>query len=116
DKLALENVPDISTERTWTGRSVETLLQCFSGLERVRARYKVGFRILCRMADVLDGHSDFLESSEDEEGQLQRLLEEEAQIWDEEQMRKNLGYLERSSGRSTCATRDLHLCEWCAEA
>lgn len=94
DKLALENVPDISTERTWTGRSVETLLQCFSGLERVRARYKVGFRILCRMADVLDGHSDFLESSEDEEGQLQRLLEEEAQIWDEEQMRKNLGYLD----------------------
>lgn len=61
DKLALENVPDISTERTWTGRSVETLLQCFSGLERVRARYKVGFRILCRMADVLDCHSDFLD-------------------------------------------------------
>lgn len=100
DKFALENVPDISVERTWTGRSVETLLQAFSGLDRVRARHKVAFRILSRMADVLDGHSDFVDangSTEDQEEEWnlhERLMEEETKPWDEEKMRKNLAYLD----------------------
>lgn len=99
DRFTLD-MPDISVERTWTGRSVETLLQCFSGLDRVRARYKVALRVLCRMADVLDGHSDFQDangSTEDQEAEEDlhlRLMEEEAKPWDEEKMRKNLAYLD----------------------
>ncbi|CAJ1330298.1 unnamed protein product [Effrenium voratum] len=102
DALGLD-IPDISAERTWTGRSVETLLLCLTGPERLKANSKVTFRVISRMADVLDGHSDFLERprassdpemEKDAEKLHTRLMAEEAKPWDEEAMRKRLGFLD----------------------
>jgi len=50
--------PDITIERTWTGRTVETLLRALAGPYRVKARGKTAFRIVARIADVLEGRTD----------------------------------------------------------
>merc|ERR1712100_1006447 len=89
---------EIIIERCWTGRSVESLLQCFIGQDKVRVYHKVSFRVAQRLADVLDGRSDLIEMAS-EDGRKRPphyhdLARREAAMWDDERVAKNMRYLD----------------------
>ena len=44
-------------ERSWTGRSIESLLCVVNGTQAVPPLSKVMFRVVARIADVLEGRS-----------------------------------------------------------
>eukprot|EP00927_Polykrikos_kofoidii_P047019 TRINITY_DN41113_c0_g1_i1.p1 TRINITY_DN41113_c0_g1~~TRINITY_DN41113_c0_g1_i1.p1 ORF type:complete len:1734 (+),score=288.09 TRINITY_DN41113_c0_g1_i1:173-5203(+) len=58
DSIGLPTGRDICCENTWTGRSVDVLLQSISGPNPVKPRGRVAYRLLARTADVLQGQSD----------------------------------------------------------
>jgi len=76
--------PDIMVECTWTGRSVETLLECLAGVERVRANCKVAYRVIRRIADVLTG------VPEDDEDRRNVDAATECEMWEEGKMKSGL--------------------------
>lgn len=89
---------EIIIERTWTGRSVEALLLCFAGQDRVEVTGKVGFRVAQRLADVLDGRSDLIEMAS-EDGRKRPphyhdMARRESVMWDDVRVAKNMQYLD----------------------
>jgi len=91
DDLHAPTSADVCAERTWTGRSVETLMQCFTGKEKLKARGKVAFRILVRVADILEGRSDSIRT--EEEITCMTLANEELKMWDEAKTKRELKML-----------------------
>jgi len=53
---------DILIERTWTGRNLEALLSCLGSRDRLDVYSRQAFRVVARVADVLEGRSDSLDS------------------------------------------------------
>lgn len=53
-----ESFIPIEVEQTWSGRFLENLLQCTSGNEALMAYHMVSYRIISRMADVLQGKKE----------------------------------------------------------
>lgn len=90
DQLHTFQNEDIGAEGSWTGRSVETLLQCISGSERLNARGKVAYRVLCRIADCLEGKSDKPGEDEIEDRPSREMAAEEVKMWDEARMKRDL--------------------------
>ncbi|KAL8433876.1 hypothetical protein ACSSS7_003537 [Eimeria intestinalis] len=56
---------DVILERTWTGRDVSILMSCLSGLNKLNVKKKVAFRVLCRLADIIEGWPDTPEVGKD---------------------------------------------------
>lgn len=104
---------DIPMERTWTGRSVELLLR---SLLKLLPASKVAFRIFARLADVLEGQSDWLEQEQKQEQEqeqrhevpecddefsqwsCQNLAAAESEMWDDDVIKRkceNLDDIER---------------------
>jgi len=93
-------IPDISIERTWSGRSVEALLMTLSGPDRLRPRGKVALRVISRIADILQGE---VESPKQDErsGEVdvapppeyltEMLAKAEAGLWQEDDMKRRQG-------------------------
>lgn len=54
----LDDAFEVLAEKTWTGRSVPALLQCLYGVHRLTPKKKVCFRVIQRLADVLQGVTD----------------------------------------------------------
>ncbi|CBZ50107.1 hypothetical protein NCLIV_005830 [Neospora caninum Liverpool] len=84
---------DVAVERTWTGREMKFLLLNLSGLERVDVRMKLAFRLLSRIADVLEGHPDHLDARE-EQISLSFLAKREQNMWDDAETRRRQMYLD----------------------
>ncbi|PFH35368.1 leucine rich repeat-containing protein [Besnoitia besnoiti] len=84
---------DVAIERSWTGRDMKILLLNLSGLERCNVRMKVAFRLLSRMADVLEGHPDTFDAREDQIS-LSLLAKRERSMWDDREIRRNQLYLD----------------------
>lgn len=61
----IKEIP-IDIENTYIGKEINTLLDCISGIETISPYSDVSFRILARIADVLQGR-DALQSYEIEE-------------------------------------------------
>jgi len=74
---------DVSLEQTWLGRSLENLLQCFQGDRQLQRNSKVTIRIMCQIANVLEGRSSY----QGRHGQrrkmlsLQEMTRSEAEMW-----------------------------------
>eukprot|EP00921_Rhytidocystis_pertsovi_P000727 GHVQ01001281.1.p1 GENE.GHVQ01001281.1~~GHVQ01001281.1.p1 ORF type:complete len:1562 (+),score=205.48 GHVQ01001281.1:31-4716(+) len=83
---------DIVIERTWTGRDVGVLLGALSGGQRVSVDKKVGFRIVSRLADVLEGRPDSLDFQKSIV--LRDLCGREQQMWDDKAARSQSLYLD----------------------
>eukprot|EP00931_Biecheleriopsis_adriatica_P040597 TRINITY_DN23265_c0_g1_i1.p1 TRINITY_DN23265_c0_g1~~TRINITY_DN23265_c0_g1_i1.p1 ORF type:complete len:1929 (+),score=360.45 TRINITY_DN23265_c0_g1_i1:747-5789(+) len=79
-------VPSICVERTWAGRSVEMLLLSLTGPGRLDPFGKVAFRVISRIADIVQGQSDKADASF--EGLLEVLSSEEAKPWDVESIKR----------------------------
>ncbi|KAL8448742.1 hypothetical protein Emag_003868 [Eimeria magna] len=72
---------DVILERTWTGRDVSTLVSCLSGLNKLNVKKKVAFRVLCRLADIIEGWPDTPDVGKDMG--LRVLCGREAEMWDD---------------------------------
>ena len=73
-------------EQTWTGRSLGFLLQSISGQKGVQLdqRKKQCFRVVARIADVLEGRTDTLREIRDPEApglSYVTLARREARMW-----------------------------------
>lgn len=91
DELHSPHNPDIIVEKTWAGRSVETLLQSLSGVAQLRAQQKVAYRIISRLADVLEGRPDQMRKKDDRIMEL--MAENERAMWEERLIKRILGPL-----------------------
>eukprot|EP00929_Paragymnodinium_shiwhaense_P046153 TRINITY_DN23503_c0_g1_i4.p1 TRINITY_DN23503_c0_g1~~TRINITY_DN23503_c0_g1_i4.p1 ORF type:complete len:1797 (-),score=440.48 TRINITY_DN23503_c0_g1_i4:196-5586(-) len=67
DRIGLPSTPDVPLERTWTGRAVEPLMQCLSGIKRLNPHGKVAFRVASRIANVLEGRNDIKDDPEEKD-------------------------------------------------
>lgn len=85
---------DVAVERCWTGRQVNLLLRCFSGLERLNPYKRVAFRTMTQLADVLEGRSAMIDLGTDIT--LQALCSREEQHFDDAAVRKQLAILDES--------------------
>jgi len=94
-------------ECTWTGRSIETLLQCFAGKERVQARGKVAYRVVARIADVLEGRSDLWRGELRAYRGCLEMAEKECNMWDEGRMKLNLNKLDDSEAQDRTLQQDI---------
>lgn len=56
---------DVVLERTWTGRDIATLVTCLSGLNKLNVKKKVAFRVVCRLADIIEGWPDLPDARKD---------------------------------------------------
>ncbi|KAL8448177.1 hypothetical protein Emed_003924 [Eimeria media] len=72
---------DVILERTWTGRDVSILVSCLSGLNKLNVKKKVAFRVLCRLADIIEGWPDTPDVGKDMG--LRALCGREAEMWDD---------------------------------
>jgi len=72
---------------------METLLQCLVGTRALRANRKVGFRVLSRVADVLEGCREMEQEFTAKSRNLHGLAKRESLMWDEEKTRSDLRYL-----------------------
>eukprot|EP00928_Gymnodinium_smaydae_P043057 TRINITY_DN28935_c0_g1_i1.p1 TRINITY_DN28935_c0_g1~~TRINITY_DN28935_c0_g1_i1.p1 ORF type:complete len:2043 (-),score=242.23 TRINITY_DN28935_c0_g1_i1:78-6206(-) len=81
---------DSMIERTWAGRSIETLLACLAGQERITPIGTVALRVILRIADVLEGRSDKGMSEEDDDFNKFDSYKTETAMWDLAQMRNDL--------------------------
>jgi len=79
EELHTAQAEDIGLEQTWIGRSLENLLACLTGEKALHPRKRVTFRVLSRMADVLEGRTDALRPSEILS--LEDLKQRESQMW-----------------------------------
>jgi hypothetical protein len=89
---------EIIIERSWTGRSVESLLVCFTGQDKLRVTGKVSFRVAQRLADILDGRSDLIEMAS-EDGRKRPphyhdLARRETVMWDDDRIDKTMQYMD----------------------
>lgn len=80
---------DVAIEQTWTGRSLENLLLCLAGDFALDRTKKVMFRVLARVADVLQGCSDVARTCEMGLS-LKQIVEAEAVMWDAQKMEEDL--------------------------
>ena len=55
ERYVNENMIPVEIERTWAGKNIEYLLQCTTGNDAVDAYHFVSYRIISRIADVLQG-------------------------------------------------------------
>jgi len=78
---------DICPERGWSGRSTEILLRCFMGVRCLNAKQKVAFRVMQRIADVLEGCSDRWDP---ELPTVHALAESEAEMWNAHRIKNKL--------------------------
>jgi len=85
------NVPDINLEISWTGRAVENLLACLSGSERLLPNKRQGFRILNRIADVMEGGSDTFRRF-DITSQERALAE--SRMWNDQRIKTQVTYVD----------------------
>merc|ERR1711871_1075265 len=90
DELHSYSNPDIEVEGTWTGRSLENLLQCLAGKDRLKSRQKVAYRVINRIADVLEGRSDITGGKEPEERSCQDMGLQERKMFDEARVKRDL--------------------------
>ncbi|KAL8427934.1 hypothetical protein Efla_003448 [Eimeria flavescens] len=72
---------DVILERTWAGRDVGILMSCLSGLNKLNVKKKVAFRIVCRLADIVEGWPDTPDVGK--EIGLRVLCGREAEMWDD---------------------------------
>ncbi|PHJ16898.1 leucine rich repeat-containing, partial [Cystoisospora suis] len=72
---------------------MKALLQCLSGIERLDVRLKVAFRVLSRIADVMEGHPD-LQDAREETLTLSLLCKRESQMWNDQTIRNDRLYLD----------------------
>jgi len=93
-KTCSVSTPDLPAERTWTGRDTRLLLQELAGKQEnvIAKRGRVHFRILTRMADVLQGVPD-VHSLDGSAAGTESLAVLEAQMWDVKQQRRDLSNL-----------------------
>mmetsp|Transcript_7849 Transcript_7849/g.18297 ORF Transcript_7849/g.18297 Transcript_7849/m.18297 type:complete len:1939 (+) Transcript_7849:104-5920(+) len=90
DTLSQPDSVDCPVERTWTGRAVETLMQVLAGRDRLKPNGKVAFRVINRMADILEGRSDQDGEESEERYAATELAKEEVKMWDVNRMKYRL--------------------------
>jgi len=93
DDLCNGTTPDVVLECTWAGGDIETLLACFFGPNQLKSRGKVAFRVLSRIADVLEGNREMQAELTAQSRTLQGVCDRERPMWDEERMKSDLRYL-----------------------
>merc|ERR1719326_2270429 len=85
------HVPDINLEISWTGRSVENLMACLTGAERLDPNKRQGFRMINRIADVMEGGSDAFRRFD--MSSLER-AQAEAQMWSDRRIKTQITYVD----------------------
>lgn len=84
---------DVALEQTWTGRSVDNLIKCFQDQNALNRSKRVLFRVLSRIADVMEGVPDFIGDRKEPFG-LQELAWKESQMWNDKQVQRNQLHLD----------------------
>jgi len=71
---------DVAIEQTWLGRSMSNLASCLAGEHLLDRRKKVAFRVLSRMADIVEGRHDLFMKRR-EGWSLIEISERERRMW-----------------------------------
>eukprot|EP00928_Gymnodinium_smaydae_P067752 TRINITY_DN5075_c2_g1_i1.p1 TRINITY_DN5075_c2_g1~~TRINITY_DN5075_c2_g1_i1.p1 ORF type:complete len:1545 (-),score=431.35 TRINITY_DN5075_c2_g1_i1:77-4177(-) len=91
---------DVCLEQTWSGRSLENLMDCLSGPKRLDRRKKVALRVICRIADIAEGATDGLRGVEQPyTSSLQDLCSREEGMWNAQAVRRSLRFLDDQEWR-----------------
>ncbi|CDI83997.1 leucine rich repeat containing protein, putative [Eimeria acervulina] len=101
---------DVVVERTWTGRDVNVLLTSLSGTHKLNPKKKEAFRIVCRLADIIQGWPDTPDAAKDLS--LRALCSREGEMWDDDAaLRRHLEMDDREeSERAPQQTDFVRLC------
>ena len=82
EELHTPTGPCVAIEQTWCGRSIENLMRCLEPAKETLTRNKkVAFRLMARIADVLEGRTDVLRESTTGYT-LKQICEREIVMWD----------------------------------
>eukprot|EP00929_Paragymnodinium_shiwhaense_P058630 TRINITY_DN29370_c1_g1_i2.p1 TRINITY_DN29370_c1_g1~~TRINITY_DN29370_c1_g1_i2.p1 ORF type:complete len:2068 (+),score=611.52 TRINITY_DN29370_c1_g1_i2:450-6206(+) len=87
-------VEDVSLERCWIGRSLVVMQDCLNGEDALDHEKKVGYRVLARIADILEGRSDGLRSHRSAGPSLQEVAARESKMWDWRELDRIARYLD----------------------
>jgi len=89
EKYNSPKVQDINLEISWTGRQVENLMVCLAGSDHVSPHKRQGFRLLNRVAEVMEGGSDSFKRFD---MTARERADMEAKMWNDRKMKTQMMY------------------------